>query len=342
MRSDQNSTRVSALKVVCAELHHSRGAITVITDPLVDHQTLYSNLVIAVDMKAFSALLQKLEISQFPGSPVLILPIFKLLTPLFCFVNTKPAPLFNLFFSLKSKWKILPLLVYLVYLGTFFTCVMFKAQVVSLGPTAMERNIKITLFFSFYPLFSPAFFFPTEYKKSCSDSEKQRALENKVNHCGRMPEVDKWRKWVLAQDQLFVFLVGNFSSFGLHFYLSSSLNLSASFHSFLAPTSFFSIQALPPSARHLNPAVLLSLSSSPLPLDFPRFSPADCIVQVLHKPNKRGDRSAVYRNSAVLMNRISQSSCSGFFFLWPQLHSRSSISHEELDSRFTDSATQMI
>lgn len=237
-------------------MHHSRGAITVITDPLVDHQTLYSNLAIAVDMKAFSALLQKLETSQFPWSPVLILPIFKLLTPLFCFVNTKSAPLFNLFFFLKSKWKILPLLVYLVYLGTFFYLRNVQSPGRQLGANSNGKQRQNYLIFSFYSLFSPTFFFPSEYKKSCSDSEKQRALENKVNHCGRMPEVDKWRKWVLAQDQLFVFLVGNFSSFGLHFYPSSSLNLSASFHSFLAPTSFFSLQALPPSARHLNPALL--------------------------------------------------------------------------------------
>lgn len=72
-----------------------------------------------------------------------------------------------------------------------------------------------------------------------------------------MPEVDKWRKWVLAQHQLFVFLVGNFSSFGLHFCLSFSLNLSASFPSSLAPTSLFSNQALPTFTRHLNLAVLI-------------------------------------------------------------------------------------
>lgn len=46
----------------------------------------------------------------------------------------------------------------------------------------------------------------------------------------------------------------------------------------------------------------------------------------------RGDRSAGQSKRAVLMNRITQSSCSGFFFSWPQLHFQGQlVSHGKLD-----------
>lgn len=53
-----------------------------------------------------------------------------------------------------------------------------------------------------------------------------------------MPEVDKWRKRVLAQHQLFVFFVESFSSFGLHRRLSLCLISwpSLSYISLLNPT----------------------------------------------------------------------------------------------------------
>lgn len=117
------------------------------------------------------------------------------------------------------------LLDYLVYLGKILTAHCSKPRSSARGKQQWKATSKLpcVFFSSFFLLFFPPYFFPTEYiKKSCSDREKQRALENKVNHCGRTPGVDKWRKWLLAQHQLFVFLVGSFSSFALHFCLSFS------------------------------------------------------------------------------------------------------------------------
>lgn len=125
-----------------------------------------------------------------------------------------------------------------------------------------------------------------------------------------------------------------------HFPAFSLLHLSLSSDQALYPP-----HSLTPLRLSLKPGSSYCLCLFlPLPLDFPRSSPADCIVQVLDKPNKRGDRSTVYRNGAVLMNRISKSSgscCSGFFLLWPRQLSRSFISHKELCSCFTDWRVQV-
>lgn len=84
-----------------------------------------------------------------------------------------------------------------------------------------------------------------------------------------MPEVDKWRTWVFAQYQLFVFSCWEFFIFW-----SFSVNLSASFPGSLAPTSLLSNQALPPPTPViLNPPVLIvSVFFSPSSWFSPLFS----------------------------------------------------------------------
>lgn len=51
------------------------------------------------------------------------------------------------------------------------------------GQTAMESNIKLTFLF-----------FVLNVNKEMLYRRNYKALENKVNHCGRMPGVDKWRR----------------------------------------------------------------------------------------------------------------------------------------------------
>lgn len=95
--------------------------------------------------------------------------------------------------------KSLPPLVCFVYLGVDWSCTLFKARVVGSGQTAIESNIKITLFvfFSFLLFFSPPtsflppYFSSTEFKKSCSDREKQSALRTKLITVGERQKVDE-------------------------------------------------------------------------------------------------------------------------------------------------------
>lgn len=43
-------------------------------------------------------------------------------------------------------------------------------------------------------------------KKKCFDRKNYKALENKVNHCGRMPGVDKWRDGNVSTTSAICFL----------------------------------------------------------------------------------------------------------------------------------------
>lgn len=117
------------------------------------------------------------------------------------------------------------LLVSLAYFPKIFSCIMFKAKVVSLGQTAMKSNNKITVFF---------FFFHINMKKKGFDRKNYTALDNKANHCGRMPEVDKWRDGNVSTTSAICFLCWEF--FILCLLCSRSLCLiSLLFPSYLSP-----------------------------------------------------------------------------------------------------------
>lgn len=83
---------------------------------------------------------------------------------------------------LASVLYSLPVLVSPVCFPKIFNCIIFKAKVVRLGQTAWEPTSK-----------SPFFFVALNVKEKSFDRKNYKALENKVNHCGRMPEVDKWK-----------------------------------------------------------------------------------------------------------------------------------------------------
>lgn len=100
---------------------------------------------------------------------------------------------------LASVFYFFPLLVSPVYFPNIFNCIIFKAKVASLGQTAM-KNIKIT------------FFFAPNVKKEMVYRRNYKALDNKVNHCGRMPGVDKWRDRNVSTTSAICFLCCEFFS----------------------------------------------------------------------------------------------------------------------------------
>lgn len=152
------------------------------------------------------------------------------------------------------------LLVSLVYFPKIFSCIMFTAKVVSLGQTAMESNIKITLFF--------VVLFPLNMKKKCFDRKNYRALENKVNHCGRMPEVDKWRDGNVSTTSAICFLCWEFFILRLHCSLSLCL-ISLLSLSHISLTLLFSLHCIFP--MYTFSFSFLSLGLSP-PLTHSAFS----------------------------------------------------------------------
>lgn len=65
----------------------------------------------------------------------------------------------------------------------------------------MKSNNKITSFFCCFSI---------NMKKKCFDRKSYRALDNKANHCGRMPEVDKWRDGNVSTTSAICFLCWEF------------------------------------------------------------------------------------------------------------------------------------
>lgn len=65
----------------------------------------------------------------------------------------------------------------------------------------MKSNNKITSFFCCFSI---------NMKKKCFDRKNYRALDNKANHCGRMPEVDKWRDGNVSTTSAICFLCWEF------------------------------------------------------------------------------------------------------------------------------------
>lgn len=82
-----------------------------------------------------------------------------------------------------SVFYSLPMILFLVYFPKIFNCIIYSE---SRSPAwgkrhwKVESNIKITPF-------------PQMGKGNYFDRKNYKALENKVNHCGRTPEVDKWK-----------------------------------------------------------------------------------------------------------------------------------------------------
>lgn len=96
----------------------------------------------------------------------------------FCFPKPKSAPLLC-----PGICSLFPPCVSLsCLLSKDFQLHNFQSQGRPLGANGMGNNIKITFFFV-----------ALNVKEKSFDRKNYKALENKVNHCGRMPEVDKWK-----------------------------------------------------------------------------------------------------------------------------------------------------
>ena len=118
-------------------------------------------------------------------------------------------------------------------------CIHFKAKVPCSGQTAMKGNIK-----------SP---FPAlNIRKEMLYRRNYKALQNKVNHCGRMPGVDKWRDRNVSTISAICFLSCGFSLLPRHCSLSLCFSSLLSVI-LLSPCSSFSTE---------SPLVFLSIHVS--------------------------------------------------------------------------------
>lgn len=143
---------------------------------------------------------------------------------------------------------------YLVFcsLPVSFPCLLSKdfqlyndhSQGRKLGANSTGKyNIRITLFC--------AVLFPLNMKKKCFDRANYRALENKVNHCGRMPEVDKWGDGNVSTTSAICFLCWEVFILCLH----CSRSLSALLPVFFCRTSP-SPHPFSQSPAHFSPCIL--------------------------------------------------------------------------------------
>ena len=106
---------------------------------------------------------------------------------MFCFPKPNSAPL-----SCPSICFLFPSSVSLsCLLSKDFQLHYFQSQGRQLGANSNGKQHQNHLLFLSFFLNS---FFPCMWKGECFDRKNYKAFENKVNHCGRMPGVDKWRE----------------------------------------------------------------------------------------------------------------------------------------------------
>lgn len=91
-------------------------------------------------------------------------------------------------------------------------------QLGAIGNRQQHQNHLLTLVFLSFFLFFSEMRKEKKKRKKSFDRNNYKALENKVNHCGRMPEVDEWREGNVSTASAICFLCCE-----LFFHPSSSL-----------------------------------------------------------------------------------------------------------------------
>lgn len=115
----------------------------------------------------------------------------------------------------------------------------------------MENSIKITLFSALN----------VKKKRNSFDRKDYKALENKVNHCGRMPEVEKWIDGNVSMTSAICFLCCKFFILFSCCSLVLSASFSALFCHIVLLLLFFSLPWVFHFLFFLTISVCLSLSS---------------------------------------------------------------------------------
>lgn len=134
-------------------------------------------------------------------------------------------------------------------------------------------------------------------KKKCFDKKNYKALENKVNHCGRLPEVDKWRDGNVSTTSAICFVCCEFFILGPHIPLSLRLISLLSVISFLL-TLFFILHCIFPS--------ILSLFLTFNLWVFLPGSPTQLLSKILFVRCQRSGKAGCELRESVITNNTKQ------------------------------------